>query len=230
MVNIHDEDTLVGAATSWVDVAPRSKLRDLSSYERWVKRPMDVVLAASLLVGLAPVAAFLAVCVPLMLGPGDIIYRQQRVGRDGVPFTIYKFRSMLMDRRSGVSRPYSGPDRRSSHKSTSDPRHTDFGRIIRAFSLDELPQLLNVVKGDMSLVGPRPELLSVAEEQGYVDHPRIMVRPGLTGLFQISPLRATSRIAAGLHLDVAYVSKVSFWGDLAILVRTVSVLFVRRGR
>jgi len=229
VVNLHDEKRLVRSATSWVEIAPRSKLRDQQGYERWLKRPMDLVLAVCLLVVLSPLLILVWVCVPLMLGPGGVVFRQQRVGRDGVPFTIYKFRSMLMDRRRTFQGSYSGRERRGTHKSASDPRHTDFGRLLRAFSLDELPQLINVIKGDMSLVGPRPELLAVAEEQGYVDHPRIMVRPGLTGLFQVSPLRSTSRISAGLHLDVLYVSRVTFRGDMKIILRTMAALLVRRG-
>ncbi|MDH3294481.1 MAG: sugar transferase, partial [Acidimicrobiia bacterium] len=158
---------------------------------------------------------------------GGVIYRQRRVGRDGSVFDIYKFRSMLPDRRV-EARPFVGVDRRVAHKSDDDPRHTAFGRFLRANSLDELPQLVNVIKGDMSLVGPRPELVSVADETGLIGHPRHRERPGITGLFQVSELRSTNQISAGLHLDVAYVVDVQLRRDLLILWRTIGVLFRRR--
>jgi lipopolysaccharide/colanic/teichoic acid biosynthesis glycosyltransferase len=207
-------------------VAPTVLLRNPTRYSRYGKRALDVVIAATSLLLLSPVFVTLAVLVRLNLGPGGIIYRQHRVGRDGVPFQIYKFRSMLPDRRCR-QQPYVGRERRQVHKSDCDPRHTRFGRFIRARSLDELPQLVNVLRGDMSLVGPRPELVTVASEEGFLKHPRHRERPGITGSFQVSPLRARNRIAVGLHLDIAYVADVRFRKDLVILARTAGVL-VRR--
>lgn len=196
-------------------------------YTAYGKRLVDVSLAGIGLIVLLPVFAALALMVRLNLGSGGVIYRQQRVGRDGRPFDIYKFRSMLPDRRV-QARPFVGRDRRTNHKCDSDPRHTPFGRFIRANSLDELPQLLNVLKGDMSLVGPRPELVEVASRTGLTAHPRHQERPGITGMFQVSPFRSTNKIAAGLHLDVAYVADVRFLRDLTIMIKTFGVLFGRR--
>ena len=209
---------------------PRSEYAAVSShpYARWGKRAFDVVAVAVLLVVLSPVLLLVAVSIPVMLGPGGVVYRQQRVGRHGRAFTIYKFRSMLVDRRSS-SVIYLGEDRRKDHKTVHDPRHTDFGRLLRATSLDELPQLLNVLRGDMSLVGPRPELVDVAIREGYFDHPRHLVRPGITGLFQTSPLRSINRIKAGLHLDLDYVGRVRLGRDIMILMRTATLLLLRRG-
>ncbi len=137
---------------------------------------------------------------------------------------------MLQDRRGApLARRYRGPERRTRHKSCDDPRHTPYGRFLRATSLDELPQLFNVLRGQMSLVGPRPELVEVAEREGFVDHPRHLARPGLTGPFQVSPLRSANRISAGLHLDVRYVADITLRRDLAILARTAVMPFVRRG-
>jgi lipopolysaccharide/colanic/teichoic acid biosynthesis glycosyltransferase len=195
-------------------------------YARYGKRPLDVVLAAVGLVLLAPLLLALALLVRVKLGRGGVIYRQQRVGMNGKTFEIYKFRSMLPDRRRSTQ-PYIGPERRQGHKTDNDPRHTPFGRFLRANSLDELPQLLNVIKGDMSLIGPRPEMVTVASERGYLVHPRHLERPGITGRFQISDLRSTNNIAKGLHLDLAYVANVRFRSDLAILLRTFLVLFGR---
>lgn len=199
-----------------------------SRYAAAVKRPLDLGLASVGLVVLAPAMLLIAALVRVNLGRGGVIFRQQRVGRNGESFTIYKFRSMLPDRRLGTQ-PYIGPERRVTHKSDCDPRHTDFGRFLRSSSLDELPQLLNVIKGDMSLVGPRPELVAVAKRDGFIVHPRHMIRPGITGSFQVSPLRSHNRISAGLHLDLAYVADVRFLRDAKIMAKTVLVL-VGRGR
>lgn len=196
-------------------------------YTQHGKRILDIVVAGISLVVLLPLFLVLAVMVRVNLGPGGVIYRQKRVGRTGRPFDIFKFRSMLPDRRQ-QPQPFVGRDRRVNHKSDSDPRHTRFGRFIRAHSLDELPQLLNVMRGDMSLVGPRPELVDVASRTGLTAHPRHQERPGITGMFQVSPFRSTNKIAAGLHLDVAYVADVRLVRDLAILFKTVGVLLGRR--
>jgi lipopolysaccharide/colanic/teichoic acid biosynthesis glycosyltransferase len=200
-----------------------------TAYGRWLKRPLDVVGASLALLVLAPLMVLVALAIPILLGPGGILYRQERVGRDGRTFVIYKYRSMLRDRRVRNDPSYIGPERRVNHKSLADPRHRPFGRFIRATSIDELPQLFNVVKGEMSLVGPRPELVAVAHRDGIANHPRHIARPGLTGSFQISPLRAANRISAGLHLDIDYVVHVRFARDLRILMRTITIPFARRG-
>ncbi len=195
-----------------------------TQYARFGKRAVDIAFALVGLIVSIPLFVVLAGLVRLNLGPGGIIYRQQRVGLDGLPFTIYKFRSMLPDRRQPSTTSYIGIDRRQQHKSNNDPRHTGFGRLLRASSLDELPQLVNVLKGDMSIVGPRPELVEVARRDGFVAHPRHMTRPGITGVFQVSELRAKNQISAGLHLDIAYVADIRLRSDLWILAKTVVVL------
>lgn len=216
-----------------VGVAPASPLfpsvfpSKTTWYTEYGKRIVDVTLAGISLIILIPVLVALALMVRVNLGPGGVIYRQKRVGRDGQPFDIYKFRSMLPDRRV-QSQTFVGTDRRKNHKCASDPRHTPFGRFIRAHSLDELPQLLNVLKGDMSLVGPRPEIVDVASRSGLTAHPRHKERPGITGTFQVSHFRSTNKIAAGLHLDIAYVADVRFARDLAIMLKTIGVLLGRR--
>lgn len=200
-----------------------------TTYSRHVKRPLDVVLATVIGLVLLPLIVAVALSIPLMLGSGGILYRQERIGLDGRIFTIYKFRSMLRDRRIGPDPSYKGPERRNNHKCREDPRHTPYGRFLRATSLDELPQLVNIVRGEMSLVGPRPELTAVALAEGFADHPRHLTRPGLTGAFQVSPLRASNRIAAGLQLDIDYVVHVRFVDDLKILGHTLLIPFQRRG-
>ena len=209
--------------------APILVVPRVTAYNRWFKRPFDVVLALVAAVLLSPLLVVVALSIPLMLGPGGILYRQERIGRDGRVFTIYKFRSMLRDRRVANSTTYIGPERRTNHKSANDPRHTPYGRFLRATSLDELPQLFNIVRGEMSMVGPRPELTAVAIAEGFASHPRHLTRPGLTGAFQVSHLRSSNRIAAGLHLDLDYVVDVRMVDDVKILGRTLLIPFLRRG-
>lgn len=195
-------------------------------YSTTFKRGVDLVLATTGVIMFSPLLLLLVLLVRVNLGKGGVIYRQKRVGRDGKAFDILKFRSMMPDRRLG-GRAYIGPERRKTHKSAEDPRHTPFGRFLRSSSLDELPQLFNVIKGDMSLIGPRPELVTVAKREGFLIHPRHLERPGITGLFQVSELRAGNRISSGLHLDVAYVANIRFRSDMKILFKTFFVLFGR---
>ncbi len=221
-------------ATSGVLSAERSTLRPEarrrdSIYENSVKPLFDRAVAVVLLAALAP--AFLLVCalVRTSAGPGPVLYSQRRVGRDGEPFRIFKFRTMRNDRRSEGRERYAGPDRRFTHKSDNDPRHTGFGRWMRATSIDELPQLINIVRGEMSLVGPRPELLAIAARGGYLDHPRHLVRPGMTGPYQVSSMRSSNRLADGLELDRRYVADVSLRNDLKYLLLTPWAVLTRRG-
>ena len=202
-------------------------VRDRSLYERRFKRPLDIVATSALLVVTLPISLSLAVAVRAGLGNG-IFYRQDRIGLGGEPFTILKFRTMRHDRRrSEVGELSMAPvqqDRRSEHKGDDDPRHTGLGRLLRRLSLDELPQLLNVLRGEMSLVGPRPELIGVASARGYKDHVRHDVRPGMTGPYQVSELRLNGDLRDGLELDEEYVNNLSFRNDLRYLVRTIGVM------
>jgi lipopolysaccharide/colanic/teichoic acid biosynthesis glycosyltransferase len=186
-------------------------------YRRYVKPVIDRVAAGVLLVMLLPVLLAVAAAVRWSLGRG-IFYRQERVGFGGERFTVLKFRTMLPDRR-GARVPWDGEDRRITHKTTADPRHTRVGQFLRKWSLDELPQLVNVLKGDMSLVGPRPELPHIVEGYHPWEHARHMVRPGLTGFWQTTA-RSEGPMKEFTHLDLEYVRKVSFRTDLRLLVAT----------
>ena len=196
----------------------RLPVRSEGRYERLVKPVMDRVLAVGLLFALAPVLALVALGVLLTMGR-PVLFRQERLGKGAVPFEMLKFRSMLPDRRMAQV-PFEGPDRRTTHKTDADPRHTRFGRFLRRTSLDELPQLVNVIRGEMSLVGPRPELPGVAARHELTHHVRHTVKPGITGPWQISPNR-TEFIHEHVELDEAYVQSVTLGGDLAILGGTV---------
>jgi len=180
-----------------------------------VKRGIDVVVASVGLVVTAPVTAVTAVLVRFLLGR-PVIFRHRRPGRDGVPFTLLKFRTMT-DARGADGRP------RPDHE-----RLTAFGRFLRSSSIDELPELVNVVRGEMSLVGPRPLLMEYLERYTPEQARRHEVRPGITGLVQISGRNSLSW-EEKFALDVWYVEHRSLALDLRILARTIPALVTRRG-
>ncbi len=186
-----------------------------------VKRVFDAVLASLLLVIALPVLAVVATAMLLVSGR-PVIYRQMRVGKDGQPFVIYKLRTM--HRRAEDA---TGPVLATEN----DPRVTGPGRLLRATRLDELPQLWNVLRGDMSFVGPRPERPEFVRQyedeiQGYRE--RFKVRPGLTGYAQVNGEYHTSATTK-LKYDLAYMYNRSFWLDLKILSETAKVMLTRRG-
>ena len=201
--------------------------RPVGPYQRIVKPIIDIVGTAALLVLLLPVVLAVGLAVRVKLGK-HVIYRQERMGRDGKPFVMYKFRTMHPDRRRAQV-PFEGIERRVCHKRDDDPRHTPFGRFLRRSSLDELPQLWNVMKGDMSLVGPRPELPDVVALYEPWQHERHQVKPGLTGYWQVSE-RAGGLAYEGVDLDIRYLHEVSLWTDVRVLLRTVPVTLRRTGR
>jgi lipopolysaccharide/colanic/teichoic acid biosynthesis glycosyltransferase len=159
-------------------------------------------------------------------GPGPVIFRQARVGYRGRPIVIYKFRTMTPHDRAAESAPFS--ERIQKHKDPGDPRITRVGRLLRRSSLDELPQLWNVVRGDMSLVGPRPEMPWIVAEYAPWQHLRHLVLPGLTGLWQVSG-RSDLPMHENTELDLRYVEQVSLRADLSILLRTTRTVFRRHG-
>lgn len=183
----------------------------------WVKRLADVVLAAAALVLLAPVLAVCAVLVRAVDGPG-VLFRQERVGRGGRPFLMLKFRSL---------RPAGAVESATRWSVESDPRLGRLGRVLRATALDELPQLVNVLRGDMSLVGPRPErpyfvARFARQVPGYLARHR--VRPGMTGWAQVHGLRGDTSIADRVRYDNAYIDGWSLGLDLRILAGTVRAI------
>ena len=193
------------------------------------KRCLDVV--ATLVGGLLLAPFLLVVAILIKLdSPGPIIFKQYRVGLNGRPFELYKFRTMVADaeeRRSALTayNQSTGP----LLKIENDPRITRIGRFLRAFSIDEFPQLINVLRGDMSLVGPRP--LPVADWDFYRGRPedaRHDVPPGMTGLWQVGG-RSSTTGERMLELDLAYVRTWSFLMDLRILLRTFPAVFRRSG-
>ena len=187
------------------------------SFFKILKRGLDIIISLSALILLWPV--LLLIVIAIRLGSkGPAVFKQQRAGKDGKPFVFYKFRTMTID-----SDPF-GP----SPKSGRDPRLTKTGRILREYSLDELPQLFNIVKGDMSVVGPRPLYLSQINEWNERQTKRLLVKPGLTGLAQISGRGEITR-EEKLELDVRYVETAGFSADVKIVLATIAYVFSRKG-
>ncbi len=187
-------------------------------YERFAKPVIDVVGASLLTLLVAPLMALIAIAIVVTNGR-PAIFGQARVGRDGKVFTMYKFRTMRPDRRNSQGS-FARPDRRRNHKTPDDPRLTWLGRILRKWSLDELPQLWNVVLGDMSLVGPRPEMPMIVERYEPWQHQRHQVKPGVTGLWQVSK-RGEGAMHENTDVDLLYLERISLWTDLSILLRTI---------
>ena len=192
------------------------------------KRALDVVLSGSALVALAPLLLIVTVLIRLD-SKGPALFRQTRVGRDGKPFTIYKFRSMHIDAEDRLAAIRAQSDRDGiCFKSRHDPRITRVGRILRRTSIDELPQILNVFLGHMSVVGPRPALPSEVSAYPAAALERLSVRPGITGLWQVSG-RADIDFDKMIDMDVAYVRSKSILLDLMLLLLTVRAVVSGRG-
>lgn len=192
------------------------------------KRVFDVLSAAAALVVLAPLLVTISVMVKVS-SPGSVIFRQQRVGAHGKRFTMFKFRSMVIDAESrldGLREQDEGNG--VLFKIKADPRVTGVGRILRKYSLDELPQLWNVILGDMSLIGPRPPL--EREVDSYESHVnrRLLIKPGITGLWQVNGRSALSW-EESVRYDLYYVENWSLTGDFVILLKTVKAVFTRDG-
>ena len=204
-------------------VAP-SRTRGAGFYERFAKPVFDRCVATVLLLLLSPVLLATTIALWLTLG-SPILFRQTRMGRGSKPFDMYKFRTMHADRRRQRQRIH-GPERRKAHKTPDDPRHTRIGRFLRQTSIDELPQLLNVLRGEMSLVGPRPELMDIVERYEQWQHGRHHVKPGMTGLWQVSE-RGNGLMHEHVHIDLEYVDRISVVTDCKVLVRTIPALLKR---
>jgi lipopolysaccharide/colanic/teichoic acid biosynthesis glycosyltransferase len=182
-----------------------------------LKRLFDLLVSGVMLAILSPLLAGIVVAIRLT-GGGPAIFRQERAGKNGRPFTLCKFRTMRLD-----VDPFG-----TSPRSRDDPRLTRVGRFLRAYSLDELPQLANILRGDMSLVGPRPLYVSQIAEWDERQRKRLLVRPGLTGLAQIFG-RGGLTCEEKLELDVKYVEQASLGLDARIFLATFVRVLARKG-
>ena len=197
-----------------------------------LKRALDIAGAGSLLLLSLPVFLVLALLVRLDGGPA--FFAHERVGRGGRRFGCFKFRSMVTDSAARLEAllahdPAARAEWEATRKLRHDPRTTWVGRFLRASSLDELPQLINVLRGDMSLVGPRPVTAAeLAAHYGAAAEHYLSVRPGITGLWQVSG-RSNTSYAIRVALDVRYATNPSLMADLRILLRTPAAVLLRRG-
>ena len=189
------------------------------------KRTLDLVLGTIVTVVGLPIWAVIAIAIKLD-SPGPVFFRQERIGRGGLSFGMYKFRSMRVDAEECLAELQEHNEATGLiFKMKDDPRVTRWGRVMRRFSIDEFPQLINVLRGDMSLVGPRPALPSEVVNYTAAEWPRLHVPPGMTGLWQVSG-RSGLTFEEMIRLDLYYIENWSVGGDVGIMVRTVpTVLF-----
>lgn len=192
-------------------------------YDR-TKRGMDIVLAATGLLVLSPLLLIVAILVKWDDPKGGIFFFQVRVGKDGRLFRMVKFRTMVVDAEKRLQELLARNEVKGNmFKMKNDPRVTRIGRLLRKTSIDELPQLWNVLRGEMSLVGPRPCLPREAENYSPIDKLRLAVTPGCTGLWQVSGRNALS-FEQMLELDLHYIRHRSFGMDVSLMLRTVKVM------
>lgn len=177
-----------------------------------IKRSCDIIGSLFLLGVLSPLFVLIAILIKLD-SRGSVLFRHDRVGKDGKAFVLWKFRSMKID----------VPQYAVSPQSATDSRLTRIGRLIRRLSIDEIPQLINVLKGEMSLVGPRPEMPFIVASYRDIEYGRFAVRPGITGLWQISPARAFP-IHENLQYDFHYIQNQNVVFDCAIMLRTITAV------
>lgn len=199
-----------------------------SFYRRFIKRPLDVLASLAGLFILSPVFLILAAMVKFD-SRGPVFFKQMRVGKDGREFEFYKFRSMVQDAEELKNKlmhlnELEGP----VFKISDDPRITPIGRFLRRTSLDELPQLFNVLRGDMSLVGPRPPLPAEVANYESWQRQKLSVLPGITCLWQISG-RNHIGFTEWMRLDIEYIRRQSLGVDVKILVRTLPAVLLRKG-
>lgn len=195
---------------------------------RNLKRGLDLAVTLLALLLASPLMILTAIAIKLD-SPGPILFRQTRVGRWGEHFPCYKFRSMYIDAEQRLQELMTlneadGP----VFKMKNDPRVTRVGRIIRKLSIDELPQLFNVIKGEMSLVGPRPALPREVSQYEYDQIRRLHAVPGITGLQQVSG-RSNVDFKRWIELDLQYISEQSLWKDIEILIKTIPAVLASRG-
>jgi exopolysaccharide production protein ExoY len=198
----------------------------------FLKRTIDLAAAALLIVVMSPLFLFTALAIRLTT-PGPVLFGHERIGLGGRSFRCWKFRTMESDadarlREHLATCPTARAEWATHRKLRNDPRVTPLGQVLREYSVDELPQLLNVIRGDMSLVGPRPVVAEELAGYGAEAKHYCAARPGITGLWQVSG-RSDTEFTRRIELDAQYVRTWSLWTDLAILARTVPAVLGARG-
>jgi lipopolysaccharide/colanic/teichoic acid biosynthesis glycosyltransferase len=207
----------------------RLRAQWLEHGDDWSKRLLDIVAAGFMLALACPLLLLIALFIKLEDG-GPVFFAQTRVGQDGREFKMFKVRSMCLNAEQRLA-DLLGKNKHScgvTFKIQDDPRITRVGKWLRKFSFDELPQLYNVLIGDMSLVGPRPPLPREVAKYSPADRRRLAVKPGITCIWQISG-RANIDFSGQVQLDVNYIERQSIWTDLSILTRTVPAVLSGKG-
>ncbi|MCL6584926.1 MAG: sugar transferase [Anoxybacillus sp.] len=206
---------------------PKNIEQEKKSY-LFLKRTIDIIGAFTGLILLIPLFVAVSILIKLEDPKGPVFFKQKRVGKNGQEFYMYKFRSMVTNAEALLEKlldknEVQGP----MFKMKNDPRITKIGKFIRKTSIDELPQLLNVLKGEMSLVGPRPPLPREVKEYSEYDKQRLLVVPGCTGLWQVSG-RSKLGFREMVELDLTYILNRSIWLDLKILFKTIIIFITPR--
>jgi exopolysaccharide biosynthesis polyprenyl glycosylphosphotransferase len=222
--------TQAGARVSVADTHRSSLISaaPTGAYVSWGKRFLDLVVSVAALVIVLPFVPFIALAIRFD-SPGPLLYRSVRLGRHGRPFVFYKFRSMVVGAHESARyvrhlNEIEGPVFKIAH----DPRVTRVGRVLRRTSIDELPQLWNVLRGDMTLVGPRPPIPEEVEAYQPWQRLRLEVKPGITCLWQVSG-RSKLGFEEWMRLDIQYIQAMSLQTDLKILLRTIPAVLSREG-
>lgn len=198
-------------------------------FNRWYrligKTMIDRFVGVIALILLMPIMLLIALTIRLTLGR-NVLFIQSRVGLEGKVFTCFKYRTMDPDRRTSAIAAITS-DRRTGLPSSNDPRHTVFGSFLRRYGLDELPQLINVVRGEMSLVGPRPEITEISLQYNEREKLRFSIKPGLTGYWQITRRSDAIDLRTYAYIDIEYAQNVSLLNDIRIILRTPSAILFR---
>ena len=226
--------------SSWLDMDRLSsrvssqQITQSKAYDKhWVKRAMDLFIAIPVLIVLSPLLVITAIAIKLD-SPGVVIFQQERVGRYGKNFQMYKFRSMCSDVDESMHEEHikayahGNLDLSNGNKIVADPRVTRVGNFIRKTSIDELPQLFNVLKGDMSIIGPRPVPVYEVNQYNLWQSERLDATPGITGLWQVVK-RGKSSFEEQLRLDIRYIRNQSFLLNLKILFLTIPAVISKAG-
>lgn len=196
---------------------------------RITKRLFGIIASTIALVIISPILLIIAICIKVDDPHGPVFYMQERVGKDGKKFKIFKFRSMVSNADELLEQLRTKNEINGAmFKIKNDPRITRVGRVIRKYSLDELPQLVNVIKGEMSIVGPRPPLPSEVAKYSEYDKQRLMVTPGATGLWQVGG-RNDVDFDTMVQLDLTYIQHRSIWLDLKIMLKTILIMIKPNG-
>ena len=226
----HESTNFLAADARWGAPAVARRRSRPAASEGW-KRAFDVSTAAAILLAFSPL--FLILALALLSQGRPFLIRHHRIGRGGASFPCFKIRTMVVDAEAVLNEHLAADvaarqEWQASRKLKNDPRVTRLGRVLRKSSVDELPQLLNVIRGEMSLVGPRPIVAAEAIHYGQHIERYHEVRPGLTGLWQVSG-RSDTSYGQRVALDCRYVETRSFWRDLAILLMTVPAVLRSKG-